>query len=880
MKQQATLLALCALLGLIGSVQAASPPEYINYQGVLRDASDRPLDGSFDMIFRFYSAPIDGTLLLLDGHTDVQAVPVSRGLFDVAIGSGAIGPGVYPTLAEVFANETEVYLEVQVGSDLPMMPRILVVSTAYALNAQHLEGRRSGEFLDVSAAPQTKFGKLVLDNSAANTKQLGLFGIEAYGSEAGGYFKDSNESGYAMVGYGHSGIHAYGNGSGGYFQDLTESGYARLGTGDRGIEAYGDEMGGRFWSWPGTVTFVAFEDIGIWAQGNHAGAMLYDADQSGRAFLGYGDDGIYAEGNARGGYFKDLNGSGYSSVGTGDRGIEAHGDEMGGRFTAWTGTHADVAFEDMGIFATGNHAGAWFKDADQSGEAYVGYGNKGIEASGNQMGGHFQDSDNSGYAYLGYGDIGIFAFGDYDGAHFVSTDPGGWGVEAYGGAIGGHFTGDDGIYAEGPDVPGAFHNPTSGANCYLAWGAYKLWCSSGGVSFVQNHPEERDRIIVYTAPEGDEVATYTRGTAMLSGGLARVSLGETFKWVTNPDVGLTAYVTPRGDCQGLYVDSLTTDDLVVRELGGGTSDVVFDFVVYGLRIGFEELPVVQTKTEGEAYIPDVTSHIAVYDEHPGLRRYNALERFRNMFTETSIGQELDLTTSQMLRDAIGVFDPTIHSQEGRPFRERQPSAATIDNRPASPSDSDHQTRARGSAAAIARANVTALPGTVSVDKDRNIYGKSFRPSAPELASLMSVAESVESGDVLVIDAERSGLLKRSRTASDTAAFGVVAADPGVVLGAEQVSIGETMGARGSELASSDAANAGETRQVPVAMTGLVKCKADASYGEIRPGDLLSTSPTPGHAMRVDDPQPGTILGKALEPLEVGTGLIRILVTLR
>ena len=40
------------------------------------------------------------------------------------------------------------------------------------------------------------------------------------------------------------------------------------------------------------------------------------------------------------------------------------------------------------------------------------------------------------------------------------------------------------------------------------------------------------------------------------------------------------------------------------------------------------------------------------------------------------------------------------------------------------------------------------------------------------------------------------------------------------------------------------------------------------------------SPTEGHAMRSDDPRPGTILGKALESLEAGTGVIRVLVMLR
>ena len=57
-------------------------------------------------------------------------------------------------------------------------------------------------------------------------------------------------------------------------------------------------------------------------------------------------------------------------------------------------------------------------------------------------------------------------------------------------------------------------------------------------------------------------------------------------------------------------------------------------------------------------------------------------------------------------------------------------------------------------------------------------------------------------------------------------------------------------------------------------------KADASYGAIAPGDLLVASPTPGHAMRADDPATGAVVGKALGALEEGTGSIAVMVTLQ
>ena len=73
---------------------------------------------------------------------------------------------------------------------------------------------------------------------------------------------------------------------------------------------------------------------------------------------------------------------------------------------------------------------------------------------------------------------------------------------------------------------------------------------------------------------------------------------------------------------------------------------------------------------------------------------------------------------------------------------------------------------------------------------------------------------------------------------------------------------------------------GEQR-VPIAIAGRAYCKADASHGAIAVGDMLTTSTTPGHAMRVPEASAGfgAILGKALEPLTAGTGLVAVLLTL-
>jgi hypothetical protein len=132
--------------------------------------------------------------------------------------------------------------------------------------------------------------------------------------------------------------------------------------------------------------------------------------------------------------------------------------------------------------------------------------------------------------------------------------------------------------------------------------------------------------------------------------------------------------------------------------------------------------------------------------------------------------------------------------------------------------------------------------------------------AEEFAHL---GEGGEPGTVMVISDE--GLLSRCTSGYDRKVAGVVSSaanlKPAIVL-------------KGAERALRNG--------VPLAMVGRVYCKADASYGPIRIGDLLTTSPTAGHAMAAADPARafGSVLGKALANLERGTGLIPILVALQ
>jgi hypothetical protein len=129
----------------------------------------------------------------------------------------------------------------------------------------------------------------------------------------------------------------------------------------------------------------------------------------------------------------------------------------------------------------------------------------------------------------------------------------------------------------------------------------------------------------------------------------------------------------------------------------------------------------------------------------------------------------------------------------------------------------------------------------------------------------SDTKTIRPGMVVAIDPQRTGYLRIAEKAYDRTVAGIIS-------GANGINPGLTMNQEGTIADGS----------LPVALTGRVYALADASYSAIQPGDLLTTSNTPGHVMKVTDhtKAQGTILGKAMSPLEQGQGLVLVLVSLQ
>jgi hypothetical protein len=128
---------------------------------------------------------------------------------------------------------------------------------------------------------------------------------------------------------------------------------------------------------------------------------------------------------------------------------------------------------------------------------------------------------------------------------------------------------------------------------------------------------------------------------------------------------------------------------------------------------------------------------------------------------------------------------------------------------------------------------------------------------------MSSAE-IPKGSVVIIDEQNPGHLRLSTEAYDTRVAGVVSGANGIQ--------------PGISLHQEGAIEGGEN----VALSGRVYVRASAEFGPIKPGDLLTTSATPGHAMKVGDhgKAHGAILGKAMSGLQEGKGTVLVLVTLQ
>jgi hypothetical protein len=176
-----------------------------------------------------------------------------------------------------------------------------------------------------------------------------------------------------------------------------------------------------------------------------------------------------------------------------------------------------------------------------------------------------------------------------------------------------------------------------------------------------------------------------------------------------------------------------------------------------------------------------------------------------------------------------------------------------------------------------RAGGNIIVGHVGQNDDQSVFrvdgtGRvfadgGFQPNGADFAESMAVTgnrSGYAAGDLLVIDPTSRRHLALAQKPYSTLVAGIYSTKPGM--------LGSTR--------NMDAPNAKD--EIPLAVVGIVPCKVTTENGPIHAGDLLVASSTRGHAMKGTDRARmlGAVVGKALEPLPTGTGVIQVLVTLQ
>lgn len=404
-------------------------------------------------------------------------------------------------------------------------------------------------------------------------------GVYAAGTAYGVYGLTETTGATGVVGNGYNGVMGIGPSNGG--SEIVNTGTGVVGTG--AVGAYGSTtyVGTAFsgvgvlGEVPSSFSANSFLPIGVWGVDN-------TGDGVGVAGSGYygvyalGGTGVYAEATAS------------TNDGTA---VAAYGGSTITSNATGTGVSASGYY---GVYASGVYA-------------IDGYG--GVLGVGGEAGNYGVNgiTDNPASGSIGWGVSGGASSLSTEGDSFASTSSAGvWGDFPNGDGDG------SGVLATGDSATGLIAVNNSS---YATIKVYNYTSSSGKTVFETYAPNQNSNskhctidtsanlacsgsvTEVLKTDDGESKAVYAvasaenwiedAGTAQLSGGAARVSLEALFGQTVNAAVDYHVFLTPNGDCRGLYVASKSAKGFEVRELGGGHANISFDYRIMAKRKGFE-----------------------------------------------------------------------------------------------------------------------------------------------------------------------------------------------------------------------------------------------------------------------------------------------------
>jgi hypothetical protein len=329
---------------------------------------------------------------------------------------------------------------------------------------------------------------------------------------------------------------------------------------------------------------------GVYGVSGSSGTGVYGSSTS-----GYG---VYATStNGYGLYAISTNGTGVSanSTSTGGDGIEASGGFDGGYFSgSGSGSYSENSTD--GNFSTG--------------------------AYGFELGSTKETIGVHGYSAstIGIGTFGQAFSHSTEGTFLAGLLPiGVWGDSGYSSGFGVFGSTDDGVA-----LAGLSNSPSGNPTAYfendedINGTAYVLVTYGGNIKGTCTIDVSGNLActgsITKVVPAGSRnVAMNTisspehwfedAGSGQLSNGEAVVNIEPVFGETVNTGVDYHVFLTPKGDCKGLYVAQESPTSFAVRELGGGTSTIAFDYRIMAKRKGFEQIRLVDRTDEMNAPRP-------------------------------------------------------------------------------------------------------------------------------------------------------------------------------------------------------------------------------------------------------------------------------------
>jgi hypothetical protein len=305
-----------------------------------------------------------------------------------------------------------------------------------------------------------------------------------------------------------------------------------------------------------------------------ASAPALVGQSSGTNAVSDGVDGVTSSGTASG-VAGINNGNGVGVYGTGGTGVYGIGNSGYGIYGISNSSHGIVGLSNGNFYGVVGEGGG-----------------AGVYGSGN-------------YGVLGYGTSGFGMYGQHVGASILGSEipyAGIWGDTNTLGAAGVAGTGMDGIggiflndspsgnwalvaanYSSSGPIFTA-ENIANGVSCTINASA-QLHCDGGIGAIVQL--DSGNRKVAMSGIESPENWFEDFGSAQLVNGVAVIELDRDFIQTVSTEKDYRVFPVPNGDCKGLYVTNKSANSFEVRELGGGSSNIRFDYRIAAIRKNYE-----------------------------------------------------------------------------------------------------------------------------------------------------------------------------------------------------------------------------------------------------------------------------------------------------